>query len=288
VRRAEGLDDFLDAAATFLERGEARHVLHWATLDVLRARPELAARRPYLATVVIAGKVAGTVTMLPRNPLAVSPLLPAEALPAVADDLVADGRAEQVTDISSIPELVEPFLHLWRERTGRAGHVHMRMRLYRIDAAPPVPAIPGQFLMAGEDDLDLLLEWSIAFDAEAAPATRPLDVGMLRAGILQRVSGREGLVGLWVDGGAPVAMAAYFAGAPPRPARVAPVYTPPALRRRGYGTAVTAAVTRAAFERGHRSCALFTDLANPTSNSIYAAIGYRPVTDWVHAAISTA
>ena len=27
-------------------------------------------------------------------------------------------------------------------------------------------------------------------------------------------------------------------------------------------------------------CALFTDLANPTSNRIYASIGYRPVGEW--------
>ena len=30
---------------------------------------------------------------------------------------------------------------------------------------------------------------------------------------------------------------------------------------------------------GRRFCFLFTDLANPTSNSIYQRIGYRPVTD---------
>ena len=27
-------------------------------------------------------------------------------------------------------------------------------------------------------------------------------------------------------------------------------------------------------------CFLFTDLANPTSNAIYARIGYEPVADW--------
>jgi predicted GNAT family acetyltransferase len=32
-------------------------------------------------------------------------------------------------------------------------------------------------------------------------------------------------------------------------------------------------------DRGRRFCFLFTDLANPTSNSIYQQIGYRPVAD---------
>lgn len=32
-------------------------------------------------------------------------------------------------------------------------------------------------------------------------------------------------------------------------------------------------------ERGRQFCFLFTDLANPTSNAIYQAIGYEPVCD---------
>jgi predicted GNAT family acetyltransferase len=31
---------------------------------------------------------------------------------------------------------------------------------------------------------------------------------------------------------------------------------------------------------GRRFCVLFTDLANPTSNAIYARIGYRPLADF--------
>ncbi|MDP9319178.1 MAG: hypothetical protein M3O94_08950, partial [Actinomycetota bacterium] len=57
--------------------------------------------------------------------------------------------------------------------------------------------------------------------------------------------------------------------------RVGPVYTPPEHRRRGYGAAVTAACTRDALDHAE-DVVLFTDLANPTSNSIYQQIGYRP------------
>jgi hypothetical protein len=32
-------------------------------------------------------------------------------------------------------------------------------------------------------------------------------------------------------------------------------------------------------DEGRRFCFLYTDLANPTSNKIYQAIGYKPVTD---------
>jgi predicted GNAT family acetyltransferase len=62
-------------------------------------------------------------------------------------------------------------------------------------------------------------------------------------------------------------------------ARVAPVYTPAALRGRGYAAAVTAEISRRALEEG-LAVVLFTDVANPTSNALYQRLGYRPVGGW--------
>jgi len=42
---------------------------------------------------------------------------------------------------------------------------------------------------------------------------------------------------------------------------------------------VTAAASQASLDAGRRFVFLFTDLANPTSNKIYQAIGYEPVID---------
>ena len=82
---------------------------------------------------------------------------------------------------------------------------------------------------------------------------------------------------LWEDDGRLVSLAGH-AGETPNGSRVGPVYTPPELRGRGYASALTAALTEQLLER-RRFCFLYTDLANPTSNSIYQRIGYRPVTD---------
>jgi predicted GNAT family acetyltransferase len=76
----------------------------------------------------------------------------------------------------------------------------------------------------------------------------------------------------------PVSLAG-FGGPTPNGIRIGPVYTPPEHRNRGYGTAVTAAVTQLLLARSHRFCFLYTDLANPTSKSIYVRIGYEPVCD---------
>jgi predicted GNAT family acetyltransferase len=50
---------------------------------------------------------------------------------------------------------------------------------------------------------------------------------------------------------------------------------------RGYGSAVTAAVTAEQLAEGRTFCFLYTDLANPTSNKIYTDLGYEPVCDAV-------
>lgn len=59
------------------------------------------------------------------------------------------------------------------------------------------------------------------------------------------------------------------------------VYTPPQWRGRGYATSCVAALSELLLGRGFEFCVLYTDLANPTSNGIYARIGYRPVRDFL-------
>jgi hypothetical protein len=61
---------------------------------------------------------------------------------------------------------------------------------------------------------------------------------------------------------------------------VGPVYTPPERRGRGYATSLVAQISQQLLASGRQFCTLFTDLANPTSNSIYQKIGYRPVGDY--------
>jgi predicted GNAT family acetyltransferase len=62
--------------------------------------------------------------------------------------------------------------------------------------------------------------------------------------------------------------------------RIGPVYTPPEARRRGYASSAVAAVSREALATGAHTCMLYTDLANPTSNKIYADVGYRRIAEW--------
>jgi predicted GNAT family acetyltransferase len=86
----------------------------------------------------------------------------------------------------------------------------------------------------------------------------------------------------WIwDDGARVAYVGYNDAAPDF-ARIAPVYTLPDRRGRGYATALVAAISRELLARGKRRLFLTTDVANPTSNAIYARIGFVAETDEYH------
>ena len=90
----------------------------------------------------------------------------------------------------------------------------------------------------------------------------------------------HGAYHVWEDGGSVVSIAGHSAQVSGM-VRVGPVYTPPEHRRHGYGSAVTAATSQHALDGGASQVTLFTDLANPTSNSIYQQLGYQPVDDFV-------
>jgi hypothetical protein len=160
-------------------------------------------------------------------------------------------------------------------------------RLHELgELVPPAPA-PGRLVVATEDDVDLVTEWFAAFMGDAdEQAGRPRDTNAHEVPEPEELRRRlrSGYLWFWVDAtGRPV----HLTGANPPAfgvARIGPVYTPPAERGRGWASNAVAAVSRLIRAEGARAC-LFTDQANPTSNKIYAALGYRPVVDMANLVI---
>lgn len=92
---------------------------------------------------------------------------------------------------------------------------------------------------------------------------------------------KTGRIHFWRLEGEPVAMASAMRQ-PPGGAIINLVYTPEEFRKKGYATALVHNLTKIMLDSGKRFCGLFTDLANPVSNSIYMKIGYNPVADILH------
>ena len=225
----------------------------------------------------VAGVAMRTAPFAP-HPLFVLPM-PDEAAPSLARSLHA--RGEDVGGVNGALPAARIVADETARLVGGATSVHEHTRLFELgDLLPPAP-VPGRLRQAEEADADLSLAWFQAFDRAAAEqAGRPDPGGSMgyldEDGIRARIA--AGLVWLWEDeSGVPVHLTGFN---PPSfgVARVGPVYTPAGHRGRGFASAAVAEVSRRLLQDGCRVC-LFTDQANPTSNKIYQAIGFRPVVD---------
>jgi GNAT superfamily N-acetyltransferase len=194
------------------------------------------------------------------------------------DSLVAVIRADgvHIPGVTGFVPEVEELAACWSDATGDSTHVRMSMRMYATDAVRPVPEAPGRLRAAVDGDRPLLRRWAGAFVIETGLTEGPEE--LIRS-IDARVGADPGIV-LWEVEGVSVSLAGANISSPGI-ARIGPVYTPPEHRRHGYASSLVAAWTSELLRRGMRRCALFTDLANPTSNSIYRALGYRAVAEGI-------
>lgn len=228
---------------------------------------------PYLAVVRSGGAIAGAALIAGYLVLLSSPIDHA-ALPLLVEDIARN--APNVPGVVAEVEASRRFAELWTAHTGGAHRLNMSERIFRIDRVIPPRPVEGEMRFASQDDRSLLASWLARFNLEALG--QRVDAMAMDAFAGRWLSRAGRTMYLWVVEGRAVSMVG-VSGETPNGIRVAPVYTPPELRGRGYASALTAAVTQAQLDSGKRHCFLFTDLANPTSNHIYQAIGYRPVAD---------
>jgi uncharacterized protein len=253
----------LDAAGAFLASDPIRHNL---ILSLLHSR--VAMPSPGRYWVVRNGpKTLGVVFQSPLRFMATLTPMPRVAVVAAVDAIVEQGV--RLPGVNGVARTVAQFAGQWTERTKSAASPILGNRIYEVPRLVRPRGVAGGCRIANERDRELVIEWFDAFNEEALrdrPPTRTEEI------VDSRIS--RGQLWLWEDG-EPVSMtgvSASLAGVE----RVAPVYTPPAQRSRGYASALVGQVSEAVLGRGHR-CMLYTDLANPTSNSVYRALGYRAV-----------
>jgi len=275
VRRHPTVEEFLAAAGTFLEAREAEHNLIFGISSAIRVSPELfVADPPRFATVTNAGGriVAATLRTPPYNQV----LSCIDDLLAV-DALVAALRTEPLPGVLGPTQAAARFAAGWTDATGQPAHVELAERIFRLERViPPDRPASGAWRLAEPRDRDLIARWVVDFSTEAMPESPPIQNPIAAT---ERWIGRVGrMLYLWEDGDRVVSIVG-AGGETPNGIRIGPVYTPPDLRRRGYASSLTAAASADQLARGRRFVFLFTDLANPTSNKIYQAIGYEPVCD---------
>jgi uncharacterized protein len=262
---------FLDEATPFLLRDEARHNLILGLSDTLASNPALYPELSFwvvregdkIVACALRTSPYNLVLAQPRDDEALTVLVGAidDALPGV---------------VGAVPE-VDDFAAQWDAE----ARVVREQGVYALHSVAEVPRAAGSPREATTDDVELILEWFVAFVREALPDEEH-DRSALARQIRQRLGSLSGGFTIWTDGG-PVSMSGY-GGRTPNGIRIGPVYTPPDHRGRGYATSLVAEQSARLLREGRTFCFLYTDLANPTSNAIYERIGYVRVCDSRHIA----
>jgi uncharacterized protein len=266
---------FLAAAAPILARDEALASGYVAFATGLLRNPPGETDSVYLATYAGVGAF-GAAVMRGGGGLWVG-ASDTDAAIAFADDVYAyrGGTEAPLQGVIGLRSACDAFAQRWRALTGRAHQVRVQLRNHKLTRVAAVLRPAGTARRATADDIDWVSAAQVDFIMEVR---LPDDAARLRAQIPRRIG--QGQIWIWDDAGA-VAFAGWT-DAPPDAARIAPVYTLPFARGRGYATALVAELSQSLLDQGRPRLFLITDLANPVSNSIYAKIGYRPLSDLFH------
>jgi predicted GNAT family acetyltransferase len=270
LRRYTDVDAFLAAAGPFLVAREAEHNLIFGVSSSLRESPE-AYGQPYLGVVSEGDRVVAAALQTPPFRLILSEVDD----PAAIDLLVTDLLDRDLPGMLGPVEVMDAFMKAWNARGGRPARRVLAERAFRLTEVVPPRPVAGAARVAGPADRDLVTAWVIAFMREALEDE---DDERVAADVDRWLAGKGRTIHLWEDG-EPMSLSG-VGGNTPNGIRIGPVYTPPDRRGRGYASALVAAVSQAQLDAGKQFCFLFTDLANPTSNKIYQAIGYEPVRDF--------
>jgi len=198
--------------------------------------------------------------------------IPGDAVSVLCDALIAAGQ--QPRHVIGALGLADAVADAWRRRTGNEPKPAMHQRVYKLTEVVQFRRASGELRLATAADLELVTRWITAFEHEALGA-----IGLPGMGAVAERKVRNGELYLWCDP-EPRTMAGW-ARPTARAIAVNAVYTPAEWRQRGYATACVAELSALLLRRGFEFCVLYTDLANPTSNSIYTKIGYRPVRDFL-------
>ena len=267
--------ELLALAGSYLEKRESENNLPLGLAYTLAGDPYYYGDDPpLLLSILESGEPVGVAVRSPPHRIVLS-ILDTEIDGAV-DRLVRHLQNGKVR----VPGVVGPeaearsFSSQWiRTSPGCSAIPRKRLRGFEARSVIDVPLAPGRLRPAEMADQCLMARWIAAFSREATGEEPDPEKADRNA---KKYIAERNLY-IWEDDG-PVSIARQ-SRAMKNGTTVTTVYTPDALRNRGYATSCVYALTKKLLAGPYEFCNLFTDLSNPASNHIYQKIGYVPLGD---------
>ncbi len=255
--------DFLQKYEVFFKSDEVKYSLIWGiskkdSIVTLMISSEIDGR-------FIVGVLAGKNLILAANTLEMD----------VYQELVVYMTDVDYPGIIGLKEHCAIYNMVYSEIYGKHLITAMNQRIYQCTEVNDFSGNTGSVRLAEETDLDLLTEWGISF-AEEAEGYTPSKIDT-RNNLKEKVLIKS--IYLLEVNNQVVSMAGRLR-ALSNTESIGYVYTPREFRENGYGSQIVETVTQQVLKDG-KIATLYTDMSNPTSNSIYTKIGYKPYCDSV-------
>jgi predicted GNAT family acetyltransferase len=285
VHRCHDAAEFLEATIEYRDREPLRTNVMGSVATIVASGEVTGGEAFWWLVRDDAGHVVGAAMRTAPYALSLGPM-PAASVEVLAA-AVASADAE-LPAVAGFTATVDAFLAVYPSTSAVRGTAAAQPSQHQIlyaATAIEVPDVPGELVVAAEEELELALQWYVEFGEEVDG----VGTGNVDRAIVAHTVG-SGRLRWWRDGGEVVSMAGHAAPVVTPGGvvtRVGPVYTPPLKRGRGYAAAVTGQLTELLLARGS-SVMLFADAANSTSNGVYLRLGYRPIDELVRTPLTAA
>lgn len=272
--------EFLEVAKHYLGNYEVQNCLIFSLLDQIRVDKYLFGDSPNFFVIQSEHEWGLAMQTPPHNLILSYPFSANLIQPLIASFAAKEFNIPGVTGEN---KLATEFAEQWCLTCEQEYKVVVHERIHQLTTVQQELLslkASEQFVIALPADLDCILAWTYEMNAEIFTLERVGDKSEFYArhkGYLANAV-NSGNFYLLKKENAIVTMAC-TPGQTIHGRRINKVFTPKHLRKNGYATSCVAQLSQKILNDGYAMCILFTDIANPVSNSIYQKIGYKPVID---------
>ena len=267
-------NELISLSGAYLELNESENSLPIGLAYRLATNPRYyGPESPLLLSILDQGRAVGVAIMTPPRRLILSRFETSVEIAMAHLTRYLRGIDTPIPGVAGPATEAQVFSDCWVEgMPSVSSRIVVRLRIFEARKVADLPLSPGKLRLAGVSDQPLMAQWIAAFSETIG---EPVDVDSAKSNAQQYIKDRQ--LYIW-DNGGPVSIATET-----RPTRngttISTVYTPPEYRGKGYATSCVWSLTKKLLSDRYSFCSLYTDLSNPTSNSIYTKIGYVPLGD---------
>ncbi|MFW9971001.1 MAG: GNAT family N-acetyltransferase [Candidatus Odinarchaeota archaeon] len=274
------VNKFYDLVSPFLLKNEVENGLLLAILNsLIRNIHKYGKEDPILLTITETDEIKLVVLRTTPHDLHISYTYDLNTIETLVETFKE--RKENLSGVLSFKEAADKFTKLWCENSGLKPQLLRKERIFKLVKISEDTLGINKFRVASKQYESIVLDWARQMLTEALIEITEEELVRKTNEFKDEFESNNSQIFLLFDKNKPVSMARKSTKIP-NGNGINLVYTPPSLRRKGYATECVAKLSKLILEEGNKFCFLFTDLSNPTSNSLYQKIGYRPVIDENH------